>query len=339
MDLLGTAFFETLFDQLPIGVILLDGDGTIRRFNRYEEQLSGKRRADVLGRSFFDDVAPCTRDIALEDRFRDGVVQNRLDLDVEFRFPYPYNRVPRDVRIRAASIHETDHPVHVLMVEDITARRNVERRSQELLGNVRALLTRYVGAEYANALEATPDGVLVATDEHAYVLFADIVGFSSFAKDLAPSELFHRLNQVMGEAIAIVHRYGGVVDKVMGDGLLAWFRPQLAQERALWDALRTAWAIKRSARPGVSFRIGVAHGPVTLGTIGSQEYGNVTILGHTVNLARRVQEAAPAGEVLLHARVVDAAGDAISVTPVPGVTLKNIAEDVTLYRLEAVHLP
>ena len=339
MATLGVELLENLFDHMPIGIILLDPDGTIRRFNRYEEQLSGKRRDDVIGRSFFDDVAPCTRDIALEDRFREGVARNKLDLDLEFRFPYPFNRVPREVRIRAVSIPGSVAAAHVLLVEDITARRNLERRSQDLLVNVRALLERYVGTEYAHALEAAPGGTLIAADEDAYVLFADIVGFSRFAKDITPAELFERLNQVMGDAIAIVHRHGGVVDKVLGDGLLAWFRPQVTKERALWDALRAAWDIRRFARPGLTFRVGVAYGPVTLGTLGSPEYGNVTLLGHAVNVARRLQEAAPAGEVVLDAHLVEAAGDAIDVTAMPGVTLKNIADSVTVYRLDALHLP
>lgn len=339
METLGTVFLENLFDHLPVGIILLDHDGTIRRFNRYEEQLSGKRREDVMGRSFFDDVAPCTRDIALEDRFREGVARNRLELDIEFSFPYPFNRVPRDVRIRATSIPGANEVAHVLLVEDITARRNLERRSHALLGNVRSLLQRYVGQDYAHALQAAPDGTLVAADEDAFVLFADIVGFTSFAKDIAPSELFGRLNEVMSDAIGAVHRHGGVVDKVLGDGLLAWFRPQVAGERALWDALRAAWAIRRSARPGLSFRVGVAHGPVTLGTLGSPEYGNVTLLGHAVNLARRLQEVAPPGEVVLDERVARAAGGAVDVTPITGATLKNIADDVTVFRLDAVRLP
>ena len=339
MDSLGVDLLENLFDHMPIGIILLDRDGTIRRFNRYEEQLSGKRRADVIGRSFFDDVAPCTRDIALEERFREGVARDRLDVDVEFSFPYPFNRVPRDVRIRATSIPGADRSSHVLLVEDITVRRNLERRAGELLGNVRALLERYVGAQYAHALEAAPGGTLVAADEDAFVLFADIVGFSTFARDITPATLFARLNEVMGDAIAIVHRHGGVVDKVMGDGLLAWFRPQVAGERALWDALRAAWAIRLSARPGLSFRVGVAHGPVTLGTLGSPEYGNVTLLGHTVNVARRLQEVAPAGEIVLEERVASAAGGAADVTAIPNVTLKNIADSVTVYRLDALHLP
>lgn len=330
---------EALVDNVPIGVIVLDSDGLIRRFNRYEEQLSGKLRQQVLGRSFFDDVAPCTREIALEDRFREGVRSDTLDIDVDFQFPYPYNRVPRDVRIRARSFKTAEERSHVILVEDITAKRALERKNHELFERVRRLLQRYVGHNYTAELENAERGILPATDEQAFVLFADIAGFSSFAKDVAPAELFARLSATMGDAVSAVHRNGGIVDKLLGDGLLAWFRPSQSGERAVWNALMAAREIRRLQRPGLQFRVGVAFGDVTYGTLGTDAYGNVTLLGHAVNLARRLQEAAGVAEVFVDAAVVDAARGGMDVTPIVGVRLKGIDDAATVYRVEHVHLP
>lgn len=329
---------DSLIDQLPIGVIVLDSNAKIQSFNRYEERLSGKLRQNVLGRDFFDDVAPCTRQIDLEGRLRDGLARRKLDLDVEFTFPYPYNRVPRDVRIRAVSVETEGPPATVLMVEDITARRNLEREAVGLLARLRGLLQRYVGAGYATALEASPGGIIPATDEPAFVLFADLVDFTAFASQVAPAELFGRLNAPMGEAIAAITGHGGVVDKLLGDGILGWFRPSIHGERALWDALRAAAAIqRRAAGHGFRFRVGVASGTVTFGTVGSADFGNVTVMGHTVNLARRLQEAANPGETLISEEVAAAAAAVLDVAPVACV-LKGIGP-VRAYRLVELRLP
>lgn len=329
---------DSLIDQLPVGVIVLDEDARIRSFNRYEERLSGKRREEVLGRDFFDDVAPCTRQIDLESRLRDGLQRRALDLDVEFAFPYPYNRVPRDVRIRAVSVETDGPPATVLLVEDITARRNLERETVGLLARLRGLLHRYVGAPYADALEASASGIIPATDEPAFVLFADLVDFTAFASRVPPAELFGRLNAPMGEAIAAVTGHGGVVDKLLGDGILGWFRPTLHGERALYDALRAANEIqRRAAVRGFRFRVGLASGTVTFGTVGSADFGNVTVLGHTVNLARRLQETANPGEILLSEEVATAAAPVVDVAPVACV-LKGIGA-ARAYRLVDLRLP
>ena len=123
---LDVKLLEQLLDDLPIGALILDDQGIIRRFNKYEEQLSGLPRQKTIGKSFFSEVAPCTKDIELGPKFHEGIANGSLDLSVEFSFPYPYNRVPRDVFIRAKSIRAGGEVAHIVLIEDIVAVNNLD---------------------------------------------------------------------------------------------------------------------------------------------------------------------------------------------------------------------
>jgi len=83
-------FDRERFDELPFGIIEVDGDGRIMLYNRREEELAGLQRSQVLGRLFFSEVAPCTGVAEFEGRFRAMVASGkptREELDFVFQFP------------------------------------------------------------------------------------------------------------------------------------------------------------------------------------------------------------------------------------------------------------
>ena len=82
------AMSEEQLDALPFGVVQLDDAGCVLAYNAYEERFAGKRRADVLGRSFFTMVAPCTNNRLLHGRFRQGIAAGALDLRTHYTFTY-----------------------------------------------------------------------------------------------------------------------------------------------------------------------------------------------------------------------------------------------------------
>jgi len=87
VDQLGQMSREQL-DGVPFGVIGLDDQGVVVAYNRSEERFAGLRRADVLGRSFFTDVAPCTNNRLLRARFEQGVASGVLDVKLDYTFTY-----------------------------------------------------------------------------------------------------------------------------------------------------------------------------------------------------------------------------------------------------------
>jgi photoactive yellow protein len=75
-------------DACPFGVIRLDSQGRILQYNSYEERLANCKRQDVLGKSFFFEVAPCTRVRTFYGRFLDGVARGTLNATFGFVFPF-----------------------------------------------------------------------------------------------------------------------------------------------------------------------------------------------------------------------------------------------------------
>jgi photoactive yellow protein len=88
---------EKELDALPHGAIQLDNSGKVLKFNAYEERLAGMIKANVLGRNFFKQVAPCTDVKEFYGRFLDGVAAKKLHCKFRYRFAFKQN--PRDVTV------------------------------------------------------------------------------------------------------------------------------------------------------------------------------------------------------------------------------------------------
>lgn len=91
-----TAMTPEQLDALPFGAILLSREGTILRYNEGEGALSGRRPADVIGKNFFTEVAPCTDVRAFHGTFNDLVAHRAINRAFEFVFPFA---TPARVRI------------------------------------------------------------------------------------------------------------------------------------------------------------------------------------------------------------------------------------------------
>lgn len=126
-------FDESILDALPLGVVVLDRFGTVVKYNRFEEQLARRQRRDVIGRSFFEDVARCTNVPQVAGIFRQHIGANALDHDLEWSFDLPFHPRPRDVRLLLRSFLLGDAPFGILLIEDITLRKELEREREQVL--------------------------------------------------------------------------------------------------------------------------------------------------------------------------------------------------------------
>ncbi|HZF66884.1 MAG TPA: hypothetical protein VEZ47_02485 [Gemmatirosa sp.] len=98
LEQLGPNVSRAVADAQPFGVVRLADDGTVELFNRWESQLSGVDVAAAEGRSFFTQVAPCTNNRLIAGKFRDGVQQRRLDVEITYTFTYKMR--PTNVTLR-----------------------------------------------------------------------------------------------------------------------------------------------------------------------------------------------------------------------------------------------
>jgi class 3 adenylate cyclase/tetratricopeptide (TPR) repeat protein len=146
----------------------------------------------------------------------------------------------------------------------------------------------------------------VQTEERRVVtvLFADLVGFTSMSEAADPEEIKHLIDQCFQRLVADVTAFGGTVDKIIGDAILALFGAPTAHEDDPERALRAAFRMQRSleafnAERGLDLRIriGINTGEVLVGAL--RAGGDYTAMGDTVNIASRLETLAEAGEVLV----------------------------------------
>ncbi len=93
-------------DELAFGLVELDRDGRILRYNAAEADIAGLDQEGMVGRDFFKDVAPCTRTDLFEGRFRKGVEEGKLD--IEFAYVFDHQMPKTQVRVHMKQAEEGD---------------------------------------------------------------------------------------------------------------------------------------------------------------------------------------------------------------------------------------
>ena len=165
---------------------------------------------------------------------------------------------------------------------------------------------------------------------------------------MEPEELAQQLNEYFDEMIHIVFHHGGTVDKLMGDGLMVLFGAPGTMEPAegayrcacmaldmqghLRD-LNVRW--ERSGYPySLEVRMGMHTGVCIVGSFGCDRWLNYTAIGSQVNIAARLQDNAPPGEILLSHASYALIADKVEANEVGELQLKGLHYPVKAYRLE-----
>jgi class 3 adenylate cyclase/tetratricopeptide (TPR) repeat protein len=165
------------------------------------------------------------------------------------------------------------------------------------------------------------------------VLFADLVGFTPLSEDRDPEEVRELLSRYFDAARQVIERYGGTVEKFIGDAVMAvWGTPVAREddpERAVRAALELVDVVGALGVEGLALRAGIVTGEAAV-TVGAEGQGMVA--GDLVNTASRVQAAAESGTVLVGERTRRASEAAIAYEDAGEHDLKGKAEPLQLWR-------
>jgi class 3 adenylate cyclase/tetratricopeptide (TPR) repeat protein len=185
--------------------------------------------------------------------------------------------------------------------------------------------TRPAGEEGNGTAQGAPNAQTVAERRLVSVLFADLVGFTPFAEGRDAEEVRETLTRYFDIAGDVIARYGGTVEKFIGDAVMAvWGAPQAREddaERAVRAALELVDAVAGLGQ-GITARVGVLTGEAAV-TIGATNQGMVA--GDLVNTASRLQGVAQSGTVLVGESTMRAASAAIAFEPIGTPVLKGKA--------------
>jgi adenylate cyclase len=166
-------------------------------------------------------------------------------------------------------------------------------------GELKRFFPPDVARRIATAAEAIRPGMADARD--AATMFIDLRGFTPLTRSLSPQQVMALLADYQARMVPIIRGHGGSIDKFLGDGILASFGAVRPSATYAADALRAldallaaaeAWRQERAAMgkatPGLG--IGVAAGPVLLGTVGTEARLEYTVIGDPVNLAAKLEK-------------------------------------------------
>src|SRR6267378_7315295 len=169
------------------------------------------------------------------------------------------------------------------------------------------------------------------------VLFADLVGFTARAEELDPEDVEAILSPYHARLRSELERFGGTVEKFIGDAVMALFGAPVAHEDDPERAVRAALAIRQYAgEEGIELRIGVTTGEALVRLSAKPEQGETVATGDVVNTAARLQAAAPVNGVLADETTYRATREAIDYREVESVDAKGKAEPIPIWEaLEA----
>jgi adenylate cyclase len=237
-----------------------------------------------------------------------------------------------------------------------------ERHDRQLLMH---LFSRHVSREVAQAIWRQRENFLDGGRPEprrliATVLFTDLIGFTHISEGQPPRTLMEWLNEYLDAMVEQVMAHGGVVNKYVGDAIMAIFGvpvPRATEEERRADALNAVrcavamdaallalnqrWSDRRQLRLGM--RIGIFTGEVIAGSVGSSQRLEYTVLGDTVNTAARLESfdkklfepnfVTTASRILIGAPTQAYLGDEFATEPVGEVHLSGKDELVGVYRV------
>lgn len=179
------------------------------------------------------------------------------------------------------------------------------------------------------------------------VLFTDVTGFTAMSEKLDPEEVTRIINDFFKVLVEPIYRYGGVVDKYIGDAIMALFGAPVAHEDDPERAIRAAWAMQVKGKAfadaleertgiGLKIRIGIHTGLVVAGQVGGSQRSAYTVTGDTVLVAQAMEAGASPGRILVSQDTMRLVGQGAAFTAREPIKVKDRKDPVEVYEVASV---
>ena len=281
---------EAMLQSMSNGVVTFDEEGLAQTCNASGARILRRDAEEVVGSAstdVFGDENPWLRERM--ERVAEQL-QPELVMDAELRVGDETASV--NVTVLPLLGDESEQLGTLVMIEDISNEKRV-----------RSTLSRYMDPDLADRLLASgPEELLGGTESIATVLFSDVRGFTTLSEKLGPHGTVAMLNEYFELMVERISEQGGMLDKFIGDAIMAVFGLPIAGEDDEDRALRASIAMISSLRDWnadrerrdelpVDMGIGLNTDAVVAGNIGSPRRMDYTLIGDGVNLASRLEGA------------------------------------------------
>ena len=217
--------------------------------------------------------------------------------------------------------------------------------------DLRRTFGRYLTDEVVATLLETPEGLHLGGQRRCIsVLMSDVRGFTLISEQLAPEAVVALLNIYLTEMSDIIYRHGGVINEIIGDGLVVFFgaptRYKDHANRAIACALTMQAAmstvnqrLQAQGLPTIEMGIGINTGEVVIGNIGSQQHAKYTAIGSQVNLASRIETASVGGQVLISESCYRRSQSSLTIKQRMQIELKGVNDPIWIYDVIGIGEP
>jgi adenylate cyclase len=280
-------YSESMLQSMASGVVTLDEEGRIATCNEAGQSILEVRLDAIVGVAaadfFTDENEWLARSIARVEESGESAVLMDTEIEVGEEVK------SANVTILPLVSTEQEKLGTLLMIEDISTEKRMK-----------STMSRYMDPALVDQLLAGGDDFLGGRSMEATILFSDVRGFSLISEALGPQGLVALLNEYFTLMVEHLNREGGMLDKFIGDAIMAGFGVlvphdddedravrcaiEMIRELRVWNASR----IESGAMP-VEIGIGINTDQVVSGNIGSPKQMDYTIMGDGVNLASRLE--------------------------------------------------
>ncbi|MFT4629348.1 MAG: adenylate cyclase [Porticoccaceae bacterium] len=270
----------------------------------------------------------------IKDFIGDILQSNRSQLEVAFIVViieilliiiiyFSFSRTIRDIVMQLSAISRFDLSLPQASNFFVKEIELIGTSVEQMKSSLRSF-GRYVPSDLVRELLASGRAAELGGERRRMTIhFSDIVGFTSIAENMPPEELVEELGSYFSTMRGVLQQHEGIVDKFMGDGILAFFNAPLkvdlheirachaaleAQEKLAADRKKRA----NEGRPEFYARVGLSVGEVIVGNIGTPERFAYTVIGDAVNLASRLESLNKvyATSIIAPGELVTSTGDA-----------------------------
>ncbi len=325
---------DNVFSSIASGVITTDVQNMVTLCNDAAARILGSSTADVQGKSLMEALP-------LDENFADmiRIVQTeQRPVGQEFRPVHP--------KLGALNWNLSVAPLKnggdrggqglAIVVDDMTEKRRLQGKFE--------VFKRMVPPQVVERLN--PDSLrLGGVRRLVSIVFADIQGFTTLSETIDAEVLIEKLNRYVGTAAEAMLLHEGTVDKFIGDAVMAFFNAPDDQADHVMRAVRAAvqmrddiYALHEMMEPQfrLMFRVAVHVGEAVVGLVGTKDRLDYTIIGDTVNTAKRIQENGIPGKVVISDPAYQLVKDHVTVNPLPPMIVKGKHQPVLVYELQNV---
>ncbi len=294
-------YTESILSSISSGVMALDNEGRVTRFNHAMELILGVSAASALDQQYVRAISAID---APEFHTKLTTTLGSLTPQEEFLKDAPIRGIgKKTLHAGWAALKDTEQRRlgSVIVIDDLTALESAQYEAQ--------VFRKYVQQDIVDFVVRDPEkSELGGATKIITVLFADIRGFTGISETMEPAALVALLNEYLSIATHAIIAEGGAVTMFQGDAVMALYNAPQEQAdhamRAVRSALRMRTDIeefshKTGQRP-MKVGIGINTGPALVGNIGAKGIlQNFTAIGDVVNSAKRLEENAATNQILL----------------------------------------